>query len=715
MSESSLSPPPQELDSDPQELPLNLRPALLGPELPKSASIIFDKGLFRRTLLDTLPTRIQYHCCISRCNYSPCQPITNQSTSNLWKHLKKMHPEEHAECNKLQQSSSIRGSSRASSSAFFEPRKVPVNAVKASKYRELLLAFVVSNNLPLRLVESPSFRQMIHHLNPTVITVGRTTIQRDLYRMFCYHKAKLQNELKQHVINGGRLSLTTDCWSARNYSNYAAVTVHWIDDNWKIRTTILDIVHLQEPIHSGEYLAEQILSVTDDYSITPSIFTVTRDNASANTVMLAEYEKLATKHEVTLQQPWSFTTQEGDVRCIGHIINLAVQAALKSLKAEPAEQVDAYRLEQGAARVPQLAENATVAVLAKLRRHIYVFRNRRVWKDALKKQCEAATIQYRQLSLDMPVRWSSTYHMINTALKLQSPITALCASQQLDPSMRDISLSSTDWMILHSLLQLFNIFVRPTEKLQAASYPTLNIAIPQYIRMIKKLEEMKDTIPEQSPIAEAIIIAIKKLNGYYTLSTNQQRSHSTIATICDPRYNFNIFDIIWDKSTQQIKKNRAKAYWQDCFHRYSSRESDIKATAILKSIEDADTDEDVAQIEATDSEDELYVSRTNIDIEPEWKQWMKEPPMKRGTDILKYWQSKQYQYPIIARIAKDHLAIPATSAESERLFSVGGDIVTKKRNRLSPSTLRYLLCLRSWGIISPGDDSDESDDDSNIK
>ena len=256
MSESSLSLPPQELDSNTQELPLNLWPAPLGPELPKSASIIFDKGVFSRTLLDTSPTRIQYHCLESGCNYSPSQPIMNQSTSNLWKHLKKMHPEVHAECDKLQQSSSTRGSSRASSSTFFEPRKVPVNAAKASKYRELLLAFVVSNNLPLRLVESPSFRQMIYHLNPTVLTLGRTTIRRDLYQLFCYHKAKLQKELEQHVINGGRLSLTTDSWSARNYSDYAAVTVHWIDDKWKIRTTILDVVHLQEPIHSSEYLAK---------------------------------------------------------------------------------------------------------------------------------------------------------------------------------------------------------------------------------------------------------------------------------------------------------------------------------------------------------------------------------------------------------------------------------------------------------------------------
>ena len=114
-----------------------------------------------------------------------------------------------------------------------------------------------------------------------------------------------------------------------------------------------------------------------------------------------------------------------------------------------------------------------------------------------------------------------------------------------------------------------------------------------------------------------------------------------------------------------------------------------------------------------DSEDELYVSQSRYDTEPEWKRWMKEPTVGRDTDILKYWQSKQYQYPLIASIAKDHLAIPATLADSERVFSVGGDIITKKRNRLSPSTLRYLLCLRNWGVLSQGDDEDSGDDADN--
>jgi hypothetical protein len=65
-------------------------------------------------------------------------------------------------------------------------------------------------------------------------------------------------------------------------------------------------------------------------------------------------------------------------------------------------------------------------------------------------------------------------------------------------------------------------------------------------------------------------------------------------------------------------------------------------------------------------------------------------------------------------MARDHLAIPATSAASERVFSNGSDIITKKRNRLSPPTIRYLLCLRNWGRIQEADsDGDDADDERN--
>ena len=73
---------------------------------------------------------------------------------------------------------------------------------------------------------------------------------------------------------------------------------------------------------------------------------------------------------------------------------------------------------------------------------------------------------------------------------------------------------------------------------------------------------------------------------------------------------------------------------------------------------------------------------------------MKQQPMKKDTDILRHWASKEYEFPIIACIARDHLAIPATLAASKCVFSVGSDIITKKRNRLGASNTRKFQCLQ---------------------
>ena len=84
--------------------------------------------------------------------------------------------------------------------------------------------------------------------------------------------------------------------------------------------------------------------------------------------------------------------------------------------------------------------------------------------------------------------------------------------------------------------------------------------------------------------------------------------------------------------------------------------------------------------------------------------------MSHDTNIYMYWKAKQYDFPIIARIARDYLAIPATLAPSERVFSQGGDVVTKKRNRLTSDSIRMIVCLKGWGIYVD-EDGDTSDDE----
>ena len=49
-------------------------------------------------------------------------------------------------------------------------------------------------------------------------------------------------------------------------------------------------------------------------------------------------------------------------------------------------------------------------------------------------------------------------------------------------------------------------------------------------------------------------------------------------------------------------------------------------------------------------------------------------------------------------MARRFLAIPATSAPIERVFSISGNIITKSRHRLSSETLKKSILLKSWSI-----------------
>ena len=116
----------------------------------------------------------------------------------------------------------------------------------------------------------------------------------------------------------------------------------------------MDIIQLTDLVHSGEYLVEKLSEITDSLKITKAIFTITRDNATPNNTMLNGFEAAASFYENgdCLEQPWSFTRKEGDVRCIGHIINLAVQDALLQLKAIPLDISKTYQMDANEARIP---------------------------------------------------------------------------------------------------------------------------------------------------------------------------------------------------------------------------------------------------------------------------------------------------------------------------------------------------------------------------
>ena len=91
--------------------------------------------------------------------------------------------------------------------------------------------------------------------------------------------------------------------------------------------------------------------------------------------------------------------------------------------------------------------------------------------------------------------------------------------------------------------------------------------------------------------------------------------------------------------------------------------------------------------------------------------WFAEPLLNRKAspeEQQAYMQSKVYDFPIITQMARDFQAIPATSAPSERIFSQAGNLVSKIKARIISENIRYVLCLRSWGLLPPGENDDNN-------
>ena len=68
--------------------------------------------------------------------------------------------------------------------------------------------------------------------------------------------------------------------------------------------------------------------------------------------------------------------------------------------------------------------------------------------------------------------------------------------------------------------------------------------------------------------------------------------------------------------------------------------------------------------------------------------------MQQGGQLA-WWKEHQGQIPMMAKLAKYILCIPATSTPSERMFSKAGNLINKKRASLKPHKVDMMLFLNA--------------------
>jgi hypothetical protein len=78
--------------------------------------------------------------------------------------------------------------------------------------------------------------------------------------------------------------------------------------------------------------------------------------------------------------------------------------------------------------------------------------------------------------------------------------------------------------------------------------------------------------------------------------------------------------------------------------------------------------------------------------------YLSKVPIRRNEhfNILAWWQMSSAEYPTLSRMARDILAIPASTIASESVFNIGPRVLSDFRSRMTPETVEALVCLQDW-------------------
>ena len=86
---------------------------------------------------------------------------------------------------------------------------------------------------------------------------------------------------------------------------------------------------------------------------------------------------------------------------------------------------------------------------------------------------------------------------------------------------------------------------------------------------------------------------------------------------------------------------------------------------------------------------------TKETVEDEFRRYLQaESTNWRSNDVMEWWSNNEGNFPTVSKMAFKYLAIPASSAPSERVFSQLKLILERKRWRMDSARLERVLLLR---------------------
>ncbi|CAI5503698.1 unnamed protein product, partial [Closterium sp. Naga37s-1] len=496
--------------------------------------------------------------------------------------------------------------------------------------RQAIAKLVVTCDLPFRIVEAEAFWELLILLNRNCaqknFIPSRWTVSRDTV---VYAAAALQSAIAEMLAKEGglgcKVSLTIDMWTAPNNKAWLVVTGHKIDENFQLRTMVLEFREMHGR-HGGKEMARVVEETVVQWGLEGRCLGFMTDNASSN---IAAFRRMSEEGGGQC-----FFNSRMHFRCLAHVINLAVKAAL---------------------------------AMAAIRKLLKILREVVSWIGFSPQRSG------KSLGLQRTLNTQANPAKLKPALKLG-------LSKADKKKVESMRLTDADWETLQAVKTFLSPFAKVSKAAEGAAYPTEAMVVPYHNGLIGAMESRLAKGPSAT-LKLMIEAALGLSKKYAYMSSNEL----WIATFLDPSMKAAWFDDThWEKlhpeTDRRVRPHPTSGevvqLVRDRVAEYQARAAELapRPTPLAPVMEEEEEEEGDA---ADDDDDAQFLpSRRRPAARLSASQEAGRDGMVQDDEVSRYLSERvrcdvtalEYgrtatNMQTLRRMARDYLAIPATSED----------------------------------------------------
>nr|XP_023672297.1 zinc finger BED domain-containing protein 1-like [Paramormyrops kingsleyae] len=611
--------------------------------------------------------------CLVEKNGKKCgHRMSGKNTTNLKRHLKAFHNDiQFPETASVKKVLCKKMDKPTIAQDFFATRRYNDNSSEQRTKEEGIAQWIGRTGLPAHMVEDEEFIAMMAKMDKKFKVPKRRKVLNLIEKMYNEEKEKI----KQNLATARRITTGLDIWTKKGLTaSFLAVSACYFNpEKNKPEHKLLNLKEMVHP-HTAESISTLVEESMQEWGIPrEKVLTTITDNGSNMVASFHTHAEVATTSEEESEMEEQDNGnddddehQEGEgdrydygaierTPCVVHTVQLVVNMVQK--------------------------EPSIRRLLDKVRHLVNKFRKSSVATEQLLQKCALVLVK------DCPTRWSSLFAMISRCLEVKEHLTAVVEYMGWD------NLQPSEWQKIGMLRELLLPFAEHTKSLESDTQ-SLSLVVPALLDLKNHLSEFSlahgRIYKDAAALAQKMLSSMDRRFSVF-LDTTADNFSPLPAAACfvDPC----VAETLLENDDNEVQNVVRKA--EDYIAHLVPRRVHVR--------EEHFTDDEQVANEGTEEPESTPAKRCRfkffssnrpsrpkaaktINIRQEilkYKEGLSATSAEVEESGIEYWLSQccSTVFPTLKPLALDLLAMPASQAFTERVFSVTGYLSCGRRNR----------------------------------